>query len=321
MQLTLYTRPDCEECNFVRDVLHALTDRYALTLLEVTPGDARFEELEPGASGKLPIIQADGLGIGRLVSPIAQPEIVSYLERASSVTASRIAGPAKATPGSDLSVLPPELFRENVLERMARWIGTRWVRIATIGLGIFVILPWLAPLFAAAGWWALADPIYTIYAFQCHQLPERSAHICGYEVGQCWRCNALYGGTFIFALIYGRARRTNSPRLQWLTKPLSPWLYVLLLLPIAIDGLTHMFGWRDTFDPNAPAMFGSFLVGSQVFSLNWILRIVTGLIAGIATVAFGFPRMQKAMDDAEAWRTMIMQYKNVRLAPKAGPTQ
>jgi uncharacterized membrane protein len=147
-------------------------------------------------------------------------------------------------------------------------------------------------------------------------LPERSAHICGYEVGQCWRCNALYGGTFIFALIYGRARSRNSKAFQWLTKPLSPWLYVLLLLPIAIDGLTHMFGWRDTFDPNATAMFGSFLVGSQVFSLNWILRIVTGLMAGIATVAFGFPRMQKAMDDAEAWRTMIMQYKNARVAPR-----
>lgn len=300
----------------MRDTLQRLAERYALQITEVTPTDARFERLEPGADTKLPIVQAEGLGIGRLVSPITEAEIVTYLERASSVTAARIASSGAVVPANDLSVLPPELFRENILERMARWIGTRWVRIATIGLGIFVILPWLAPLFAAAGWWALADPIYTVYAFQCHQLPERSAHICGYEVGQCWRCNALYGSTFIFALLYGRARSRNSKRFQWLTKPLSPWLYALLLLPIAIDGITHMLGWRDTFDPNAPAMFGSFLVGSQEFSLNWILRIITGLIAGIATVAFGFPRMQKAMDDAEAWRAMIVQYKNARFAPK-----
>jgi uncharacterized membrane protein len=317
LQVTLHTKPDCAECDNVRAMLRRLADRYALSIREVSPLDSSFAALEPGADNKLPIIHAAGLGIGRLVSPITEPEIIRYLERASSVTAARIASPATAQHTADLTTLPPELFRENALERAARWIGSRWVRLATIGLGVFVILPWLAPLFAAAGWWAVADPIYTIYAFQCHQLPERSAHICGYEVGQCWRCNALYGGTFIFALLYGRARSTNSKRLQWLTKPLSPWLYVLLLLPIAIDGLTHMFGWRDMIDPSTPAAFGSFLVGSQEFSLNWILRIATGLIAAVGTVAFGFPRMQKAMDDAEAWRSMIVQYKNARLAPKA----
>ncbi|MEP6774903.1 MAG: DUF2085 domain-containing protein [Chloroflexota bacterium] len=316
MQITLYTKPDCADCDSVRETLQRLMDRYALAISEVSIADPGFEALQPGAEDRLPILQAQGLGIGRLVSPITDTEIVTYLERASTGIAAAIIAPASTQPASDLAALPPELFRENALERAARWIGTRWVRLATIGLGIFVILPWLAPLFAAAGWWALADPIYTVYAFQCHQLPERSAHICGYEVGQCWRCNALYGGTFIFALLYGRARSTNSKRLQWLTKPLSPWLYVLLLLPIAIDGLTHMFGWRDTIDPSTPATFGSFLVGSQEFSLNWILRILTGLIAAVATVAFGFPRMQKAMDDAEAWRAMIVRYKNTRIAPK-----
>ena len=316
MEVTFYTKTDCSECDSVRERLRQLAGRYALSITEVSPADPRFD-LGPDAAEMLPILQADGLGMVRLVSPITDAEIISYLERASSATAARLASVATVRAADTLSVLPPELFKENALERAARWIGTRWVRLATIGLGIFVILPWLAPLFAAAGWWALADPIYTVYAFQCHQLPERSAHICGYEVGQCWRCNALYGGTFLFALLYGHARRSNSPRLQWLTKPLSPWLYVLLLLPIAVDGLTHMFGWRDAIDPSNPAVFGSFLVGSQEFSLNWILRIVTGLIAAVATVAFGFPRMQKAMDDAEAWRAMIAQYKNSRLAAKA----
>jgi uncharacterized membrane protein len=313
LQLTFFSRPDCPECDTVRDTLHRLQPRYALDITEQSSADPAYLPPTSAPPADLPILQAVGFGIGRLVSPITEPEIISYLERASSVTAARLSASSPAQPATDLGVLPPELFRENPLERAARWIGTRWVRIATIGLGIFVILPWLAPIFAAVGWWALADPIYTVYAFQCHQLPERSAHICGYEVGQCWRCNALYGGTFLFALLYGHARRTHSPRLQWLTQPLSPWLYVLLLLPIAIDGLTHMFGWRDVVDPSAPAAFGSFLVGSQVFSLNWILRIITGLIAAVATVAFGFPRMQKAMDDAEAWRAMIAQYKNARV--------
>ena len=230
------------------------------------------------------------------------------------MTAARISSPPSAPPLPDLSVLPPELFRENALERVARWIGTRWVR-SYHWPWIFVILPWLAPLFAAAGWWALADPIYTIYAFQCHQLPERSAHICGYEVGQCWRCNALYGGTFIFALLYGRAPAAPSRTPPVAHKAPIAVALVLLLLPIAIDGLTHMFGWRDVIDPSTPAAFGSFLVGSQEFSLNSTLRIITGLIAGCWDSLVS-PRMQKAMDDAEAWRAIIVQYKNARLTPK-----
>lgn len=50
------------------------------------------------------------------------------------------------------------------LDRIARFIGRRWLRLFLIAVGIFVGLPWLAPIFAALGWWNLADPIYTAYA-------------------------------------------------------------------------------------------------------------------------------------------------------------
>ena len=79
MQVTLYTKPNCPECDTVRDALHRLADRYALSIAEVTHGDALFDTLGPGADSKLPIVQAEGLGIGRLVSPILDAEITSYL--------------------------------------------------------------------------------------------------------------------------------------------------------------------------------------------------------------------------------------------------
>jgi len=197
------------------------------------------------------------------------------------------------------------VYRESVFDRMARFMGRHWLQITLIGLGIFVILPWLAPIFAALGWWALADPIYTAYAIQCHQLPEREAHIFGYEVCQCWRCNALYGGMFLFGLLYMGARDGLLPRFAWLKKPIPIWAFVLFLLPILIDGLSHTFSLREPSLSTAPT-FDSFLVGSQMFSLNWILRIVTGMIAGLGAVWFSFPRMQKAMDDAEALRLLYM---------------
>lgn len=44
------------------------------------------------------------------------------------------------------------------------YIARHWLGLVNIALGIFVGLPWLAPVFAALGWWGLANPIYSAYA-------------------------------------------------------------------------------------------------------------------------------------------------------------
>jgi uncharacterized membrane protein len=157
------------------------------------------------------------------------------------------------------------------------------------------------------GWWGIADPIYTLYAIQCHQLPERAPHIFGYEVCQCWRCSALYGGMFLFALTFLVLRSRNFPMFKWFKTPLPVWIFLVLLIPMLADGLTHMFGVRDTFDMSTPSTFGNFFVGSQVLSLNWFLRIFTGLTAAAAAIWFSVPRMQRAMEEAEALRMIYLK--------------
>jgi uncharacterized membrane protein len=294
MRVRLLTKPDCPDCDSVRDLLSKLAPIYGVNIQEIdTSADTDQGTFGPVEAGvQLPIVQVVDVPVGRLVHPITEPELKAYLSMAQDVMSAS---------WQQRSVT---VHRETALDRIAHYMGKHWLRLALIGLGIFVTLPWLAPIFASLGWWGLANPIYTAYAIQCHQLPEREAHIFGYEVCQCWRCNALYGGMFLFGLVYLSARDRAMPGLKWLKKPLPIWSFALLLIPIIIDGLSHTFDLREPGFTTASSTFGSFLVGDQMFSLNWTLRIITGLAAALGSIWFAFPRMQRALDDAEALRLM-----------------
>jgi hypothetical protein len=80
---------------------------------------------------------------------------------------------------------------------------------------------------------------------------------------------------------------------------MSALAFVLLILPMTLDGGSHMLseitrlGFRES---NAWAVWltgglfpSSFYVGTTVGSLNWLLRTVTGTLFGLATIWFVFP--------------------------------
>ncbi len=51
-------------------------------------------------------------------------------------------------------------------------------------------------------------------------------------------------------------------------------MWLLLILPMAWDGTTQMFGWRES---------------------TWELRVMTGTLFGLSTVWFVLPLLQKAL--------------------------
>ena len=57
-----------------------------------------------------------------------------------------------------------------------------WFVWFTIGLGIWVLLPWLAPVLMHLGVPGLAHVIYFLYSPQCHQLPQRSYFLFGNQL-------------------------------------------------------------------------------------------------------------------------------------------
>lgn len=213
-------------------------------------------------------------------------------------------------------------------ERSLLHLSRHWLTLFIVGWGVFVILPWLAPFFMKIGATSLGNAIYSIYQFVCHQLPERSFFLFGVQpmysmqqVGTVWpvdslevlrqftgnaefgwkvaysdRMVSLYTGFWFAAIAFAFLRRRISP--------LPIWGYVLLILPMVIDGGTHLLsdiqagpnfgtGFRDTnvwlAQLTNQALPASFYTGDALGSFNSWMRLLTGALFGIASVWLAFP--------------------------------
>jgi len=163
-------------------------------------------------------------------------------------------------------------------------------------LGLALLAPWLMAHGAAwAGQW-----IYLLYRPLCHQLPERSfflwgqravydlqelnAHLgyeaparwigdaqLGYKVAFCERDTAIYAGWLVGGLGFALVRDRLRP---------LPWqALAVLAAPMVVDGLGQLFGaWEST----------------------WWMRVITGVLFALGTVAFAYPFVEQGMRDAHA---------------------
>lgn len=206
------------------------------------------------------------------------------------------------------------------------WISQHWFATFLILYGIWVWLPFLAPVFMNLGWTAAGQTVYLIYSFFCHQLPERSLFFFGEktmysleEIQAVWqdtinpmilrqfvgnetlgwkvawsdRMISFYGGVWLGALLWYPFRRR--------AKILSWWGFGLFLLPIIVDGGTHTLsdfagigqGFRDTnlwlavlTNNSLPA---TFYAGDALGSFNSIMRLISGFLAALGIVWLVFP--------------------------------
>ncbi|RIK32514.1 MAG: hypothetical protein DCC56_01520 [Anaerolineae bacterium] len=238
--------------------------------------------------------------------------------------------------------------RRNVFQ----WIGSHWFQTFLIIYGAWVFLPYLAPVFMQIGWTGAGQALYFMYSFFCHQLPERSFFWFGeksmYSLGEiqaAWQDTAnplilrqfigneamgwkiawsdrmisFYTSVWFFALLWYPMRRRVKP-LSWLA-------FVLMLIPIAMDGMTHMVsdfagigqGFRDTNQWLAVLTNNTlpvtFYAGDALGSFNSIMRFITGLLAGLAVVWLAFPYIVQSQDYNQqlvekSYAKVIEQIKN-----------
>jgi uncharacterized membrane protein len=212
------------------------------------------------------------------------------------------------------------------VKSFAEWLASHWFEAFLIVYGLWVFLPFLAPLLMYIGWSGAGKAIYFIYSFFCHQLPERSFfffgektmyslneiqavwqdtvnpmilrkfignEVMGWKVAWSDRMISFYSGVWFFALAWWPLRRK--------VKPLSWWAFALFLLPMIIDGSTHAIsdlagigqGFRDTNQwlivLTNNAFSASFYAGDALGSFNSITRFITGLLAGLGIVWLAFP--------------------------------
>ena len=184
------------------------------------------------------------------------------------------------------------------MSRSLPLVRARWLAAANLVVGVFVGLPLVAPVLLAYGLAGPANWIYSAYQLVCHQWAFRSYFLfgaqstypfgdlaqllddervhgfigspeLGYKVAFCERDVAIYATVLLAGLAYGRLRKR--------VRPLGIAAYALLILPIAVDGFTQLFGWRES---------------------TVELRTLTGALFGLASVWLVYPRVDVALADA-----------------------
>lgn len=230
--------------------------------------------------------------------------------------------------------LSPQTQRPTLMKRVMLGLARHWLLVVNLLVALWVALPWLAPVFMHWGWTSAGKAVYLFYSFQCHQLPERSFFLFGRqamyslaEIQSAWqfsenpvilrqfignsemgwkvawsdRMVSMYTSILFGGLLYGLVRKRQ--------KPLSFWTFAILLLPMVIDGSTHMIsdlaglgqGFRETnlwlqiLTYNAFST--SFYQGDAFGSFNSWMRLITGLLFGIPLVGFAYPYINDSFAD------------------------
>lgn len=197
------------------------------------------------------------------------------------------------------------------------------LKILLIGYGIWVLTPFLAPIFMKIGWQGAAKGIYLIYSVFCHQLPQRSFFLFGEktmyslaEIQQVWKTTGdplslrqFIGNPEMGWKVAWSDRMVAFYTGIWFFSMWRWWFYpsyssqvnpkvLLFLLPMALDGTTHFIsdlsglglgfratnGWLVNLTGNIlPAWFYS---GDALGSFNSWMRLLSGLLAAWGIVEF-----------------------------------
>ncbi|MGQ9555331.1 MAG: hypothetical protein ACUVWR_14620 [Anaerolineae bacterium] len=211
-----------------------------------------------------------------------------------------------------------------------RSLSRHWLLAFNLTLGLWVGLPWLAPVFMHWGWAGPAKALYWLYGLFCHQMGQRSWFLFGssfsptlaainrvsgsgnnmaalrYFIGNAemgwklaWsdRMVSFYGSWFLFGLLHA-ALRNRRHGLHWRTA-------ILLVLPMALDGITHMVsdlwgignGFRDSnawlIALTGKALPATFYAGDAWGSFNSLVRLVTGPPAAFGIIFWLLPELDR----------------------------
>lgn len=151
----------------------------------------------------------------------------------------------------------------NVVDALALAVNRRWLFIFNLANAVVFFGAFLVPYLKYLGMEGAANPLFSAYRIICVQNPDHSYFIFGHQMAMDQRMTAIFGASVLAGLVFGVVRQRATP-LNWR-------LYLLLILPMAIDGTTQLFGWRHS---------------------NWELRTLTGGLFGAATIWLAYPYLE-----------------------------
>jgi uncharacterized membrane protein len=157
---------------------------------------------------------------------------------------------------------------DRFMHQSGEFLLDQWATLIAIALGLLVFVAISIPLLSYLGLDAIAKPLFYSLHYVCAQIPSHSFYMFGHQLGLCARNLSIYASMFVGSLIFALSKK-RIPGIPW-------WLWVLMILPMAWDGTTQMFGLRES---------------------DWILRTITGTLFGLGNVWFALPLMQKTILD------------------------
>ena len=221
-----------------------------------------------------------------------------------------------------------------------------WFYLFSLGYGLFVSLPFVAPILMKLELPFLAKLIYTAYSVLCHQLPQRSYFIFGekfmyslIEIQSIWQ---VTNDPLVLRKIIGNPEMgwkvawsdrmvfmySSILFLAWFWYPLRRkltniplWGLILFIAPMALDGINHTIsdfagigqGFRDSNEWLVRLTNYSFLpdfyTGDKIGSFNSWMRIFSGILFGAGLILYGFPYINELFDN----KYVRIQHNKIRL--------
>jgi uncharacterized membrane protein/glutaredoxin len=297
IDVTLFTRHDCELCEQAKSLLQELQPEFPHRLIEI---DIEADPALVERYGeRIPVLK---IGPYTLQAPI-KPTDLSI-----SLAAAQQSQPPPAAPIEQGAAIR--------LNRGLLAFARHWLAVFNLLVFTYAALPFAAPVLMHAGATRPANWIYTLYSPFCHQLAFRSwflfgeqpayptgnAHTdlqsygqatgfdeldyaaarafrgderLGYKVALCERDIAIYGGILVAGLVFALFRKRARPL------PIGLW-FVLGVLPIALDGGSQLL----SIFPFYPF---------PVRESTPLLRTLTGALFGVMNVWMAYPYVEQSM--------------------------
>ncbi len=157
-----------------------------------------------------------------------------------------------------------------LIDGVGATLRRHWLAFVNTILVVFIGTALIVPVGYAVGLTGPSPTIFGIYHLFCAQTPSHSFYVSGYQVCLCARCLAIYSALLTGGLLLGVLRDYRRiTALPW-------WAWIITLLPMALDGGTQLFGWRES---------------------TVVLRLLTGIVFGLGTAWFLLPQIDDAARD------------------------
>ena len=157
-------------------------------------------------------------------------------------------------------------------ERVLGFFHDHWLAVINTTLAVLIGIALVTPLAFAVGLTGPASGVFDVFRVFCAQTPSHSFFIAGYQTCLCSRCLAIYTSILLAGVAIGFLR--NNRQLRAL-----PWyVWLLGMVPMALDGFTQLFGLRES---------------------NLALRLLTGAIFGVTTAWFLLPQIEEAANQEQ----------------------